>query len=390
MHLDLNPYAPGSGLKPRVLEGRHRELEAMDTTIARARHHLHSRAMVLSGLRGVGKTVLLNTLRGQADSQGWLTVPLEARSTDSGTEAVRAKLGRGLLTAARRAKGGSRSDRLLAALRSVGSFSATLGVAGVSLGIDRQDGRADSGLIEIDLEEMVADVAGALAPEGSGLAFFIDEMQDLDRDLLVALLAAQHMAGQENLPFYVFGAGLPNLPSVLADARSYAERLFDYRTVGALSDEAASAALSEPARQMGADFDPEALRILVEASGGYPYFLQEFGKAVWDVAPTTPFSTADALAAIETGTDQLDQGFFPARWDRATPTERSYLVAMAVDDDQGSLSSDISRRLDRKNTSLGPVRAELIRKGLVYSPEHGRIAYTVPGMASFIRRQKNL
>lgn len=346
--------------------------------------------MVLSGLRGVGKTVLLNTLRGQADSQGWLTVALEARSTDSGTEAVRAKLGRGLLTAARRAKSGSRSDRLLAALRSVGSFSATLGVAGVSLGIDRQDGRADSGLIEIDLEEMVADVAGALAPEGSGLAFFIDEMQDLDRDLLVALLAAQHMAGQENLPFYVFGAGLPNLPSVLADARSYAERLFDYRTVGALADEAASAALAEPARQMGADFEPEALRILVEASGGYPYFLQEFGKAVWDVAPTTPFSAIDAQAAIETGTDQLDQGFFPARWDRATPTERSYLVAMAVDDDQGSLSSDISRRLDRKSTSLGPVRAELIRKGLVYSPEHGRIAYTVPGMASFIRRQKNL
>lgn len=387
MRSDLNPYAPGSGLRPRVLEGRDAELVALATAIARARQRLHSRAIVLSGLRGVGKTVLLNAFRDRAQQMDWITVPFEARGTERGREAVRAKLARELVVATRRTKVVRKSAKVADAIKSVGSFSASLGVSGVSLGIERKQGRADSGVLEIDLEEMVSDVATALREEGLGLAFFIDEMQDLDEELLVALLAAQHMAGQNDLPFFVFGAGLPNLPSVLSDARSYAERLFDYRQIGALDRAAAAAALAEPARLMGATFSAEALERLVEAAGGYPYFLQEFGKAIWDVAPEHPFTLDDAQAAIVVGTTQLDQGFFPARWDRASRAERDYLRAMAADGDAGTRSATVAARLSRELSSLSPTRAELIRKGLIYAPEHGRVAYTVPGMADFIRRQ---
>lgn len=387
MESALNPYAPGSGLRPKALEGRETELESFDTIIARTRNHLHSRAIVLSGLRGVGKTVLLNAFRAHAERMDWLTVAVEARATDSGRSSVRAKLARELVVAARASKV-SRSDRKIkSALGSISSFSASLGMTGVSLGVERTTGRADSGVLEIDLEEMVSDVATALDEKGLGFAFFVDEMQDLDEELLVALLAAQHAAGQNGWPFYVFGAGLPNLPSVLSDARSYAERLFEYRQIGPLPLAAAQSALAKPAQDMGATFDPAALSRLVEAADGYPYFLQEFGKAMWDVAPAPQFTAADADAAITVGTAQLDQGFFPARWDRATRVERDYLRAMAQDGELGTRSSEVAARMGRDASSLSPTRGELIKKGLIYSPEHGRVAYTVPGMASFIQRQ---
>ncbi len=341
--------------------------------------------MVLSGLRGVGKTVLLKSFQERASTMDWLAVAIEARPTDSGRASVRTKLARELVIAARAA--GAKRRRLRKALASIGSFSATLGLTGVSIGVERAPGRADSGVLEIDLEEMVSDVAQALREDGLGLAFFIDEMQDLDRELLVALLAVQHAAGQNDWPFYIFGAGLPNLPSVLSDARSYAERLFEYRQIGALSDTAAADALLKPARMMGAGFTPEALDHVVEASGGYPYFLQEYGKAIWDVAPTATFTLEDAHLAITLGTAQLDQGFFPARWDRATRAERDYLRAMAEDGEAGTRSAAVAQRLERDLSSLSPTRDTLIKKGLIYAPEHGRVSYTVPGMASFIRRQ---
>lgn len=387
MESALNPYAPGSGLRPKALEGREVELESIDTIVARARNRLHSRAIVLSGLRGVGKTVLLNAFRAHAQRMGWITVSVEARSTDTGRDSVRAKLARELVVAARSSKIERAGEKVRAAFGAITSFSASLGMSGISLGVERSEGRADSGVLEIDLEEMVTDVATALAEKGLGFAIFVDEMQDLDDELLVALLAAQHAAGQSNLPFYVFGAGLPNLPSVLSEARSYAERLFEYRQIGPLVPDAARRALARPAQDMGARFDDDALTRLVEAADGYPYFLQEFGKAMWDVAPAPQFTRADADAAVVVGTTQLDQGFFPARWDRATPGERAYMRSMARDGERGSRTSDVATRLGRALSSLGPIRAELIKKGLIYSPEHGRIAYTVPGMADFIQRQ---
>jgi hypothetical protein len=194
---------------------------------------------------------------------------------------------------------------------------------------------------------------------------------------------AQHRANQDGWPFYVIGAGLPSLPAVLSEARSYSERLFLYRTIGPLGDLAAATALRDPAEQMGGRFESDALDLLVAASEGYPYFLQEFGKAIWDIAPQAPFTMRDALDALEVGRDQLDQGFFPSRWDRATPAERKYLRAIAATGETQPKTASLSI----PQSAAGPARAKLIKKGIIYSAERGRIGFTVPGMAGFINRQ---
>ncbi len=213
-------------------------------------------------------------------------------------------------------------------------------------------------------------------------------MQDLDRELLRALLVTQHQAGQRGWPFFIIGAGLPHLPGVLAETRSYAERLFDYRTISRLPDSDAAKALVEPVRNHDADLDNDALTILLRASGGYPYFLQEYGRAAWEVAPGPIITSADAGASIVVGLERLDAGFFHSRWNRATPSERRMLAAMAADGEGPSASSDVARRMGIKPTSLGPYRASLISKGLVYAPEHGQVAYTVPNMAAYVQRHR--
>ena len=388
-HMDpaLNPYSPGSGRRPPALVGRQNQLVAFDTVIARTGNRLLNRGIVLSGLRGVGKTVLLNELRANADRHGWFTVAVEANASETGGEILRAKLGRELLTAARRYNKPGVRAKVKSAFGTIGSFTASIGVAGVSIGIEPQSGRADTGQLELDLEEMVEDVATALAADGKGFAIFIDEMQDVDSELLGALLTVQHVAGQREWPFYLIGAGLPNLPAILASARSYAERLFDHHLIGPLDTAAAAAALTEPVEKMGATFADDAVGALVGATNGYPYFLQEFGDAIWNLADEKRFTLADAQAAIERGTDQLDRGFYPSRWGRTTPAERRYLTAMADDGDEGSNTGEIARRLGLRQTSLGPTRAQLIAKGLIYAPDRGQVAYTVPGMADFIHRQ---
>lgn len=369
------------------MTGRDQEVDAFDLMGARSKRHLHNRGMVLSGLRGVGKTVLLNYLRAHDERMGWFTVGIEGIAGATGSAAVREKLARELLMAARKLARRSAKERLLEAVKSISSFSATVGVSGVEFGFEKNPSRADSGKIEIDLEEMLEDLALAMKDDHGAVALFIDEMQDLDKDLLAALVAAQHAAGQQEWPFYIIGAGLPNLPAKLSEARSYAERLFDYRQIGPLSPDASTRALEEPAVRYGARFEPEAIHALVEAAGGYPYFIQEFGKAIWDVAPATPFTQDDAELAIKVGRSQLDAGFFPSRWDRATKTERNYLRAMAADGDLGSSTGIIAERLAATQSKLGPARAGLIAKGLIYAPEHGHVSFTVPGMAAFILRQ---
>ena len=382
----LNPYSPGSGRRPPTLVGRDVELEAFDTVVARTANCLSSRGIVLTGLRGVGKTVLLNEMYAHAQRHDWLTVRLEARRGDAGALATRTALARELVTAARGLARRSVGERMRSALATIASFNAKVGATGISLGVDLAKGRADSGDPEIDLLELVEDVAGALGEDKRGFGLFIDEMQDLDPQTMAALIAAQHTAGQREWPFYIVGAGLPNLPRVLTEARSYAERLFNYRPIGKLDTSQASRALVEPAERLGASYAPDALRILLEAADGYPYFLQEYGQATWNLAPDKVFTDDDALAAVGFGREHLDTGFFRSRWDRATPAERRFLRAMADDNDAPSQTADVARRLGTKLQSLGPARANLMAKGLVYSPEHGQIAYTVPGMASYIHR----
>lgn len=383
----MNPYNPGSGLPPKVLGGRQAEVDAFDLIVARSKRSLPNRGMVFSGLRGVGKTVLLGRLREHADRHGWFTIWVEGKPEARGFTEVREKLARELLSAARRYGKGRPKGRFKTALSTIQSFNLSLGIAGVSTGVELTPGRADSGRIDIDLEELVEDLSGSMSEDHSAFGIFIDEMQDLDPDLLKALITVQHMAGQRGWPFYIIGAGLPNLPTTLSEARSYAERLFDYRVIGALEPADAEFALTKPALDMGATFERDALDLILKASGRYPYFIQEFGKAVWEAAPLTPFTAGDAEVAIAMGRGQLDSGFFPSRWGRATKKERRYLIAMAENGNDASSTSQVAEHLNATINSLGPVRAQLISKGIIYSPEYGRVAFTVPGMADFIKRQ---
>lgn len=386
MESALNPYSPGSGRRPFELAGRQSEIDAFDLLLAKTRQRRPDRGIVLHGLRGVGKTVLLNEFRRQAERAEFMVVSLEGREAEGAPQAVRAKLARNLLQAGRKLNRRGAGERLLTALGSIASFSAKLGVTGIDIGVNLNQGRADSGSIEVDLEELIEDLCGALAVNRTGLIFIIDEMQDLDEGLITALLSAQHLASQREWPFYIAGAGLPNLPSVLSEARSYAERIFNYRSIGALTREAAESALVVPASRYGASFTPEAKELLLDASGAYPYFLQEYGYAAWETAVEKTVTIDDAEIAVEIGRAQLDQGFFPSRWKRATKTEKAFLRFMAIDGDAGSSTADIAERAQKKQSSMTMTRASLIDKGIIYAPALGTVAFTVPGMADYIQR----
>jgi hypothetical protein len=343
--------------------------------------------MVLHGLRGVGKTVLLNKLRDQALIHAWFVVELEGRPGETDDEAVR--LGRAVVRAAfQPLRLAHSSDKYRDALGTVKSFANTLGIAYPSNGIDPTPGRGDSGRIEVDLEEVVEDLSLALRETASAFGLFIDEIQDLSQSLLVALLSVQHRAGQNGWPFYVVAAGLPGAPARFSAARSYAERLFDYRNIGALARDEAEKALVLPVRKLGADFDPKALEHILTVSGGYPYFLQTFGQAAWNAAqdPRT-ISEADAAEAIEVGNQELDMGFFLSRWERVPQAQRQYLRAMANLDDESISTAEIAAALGKPLSKLSVVRQALIEKTLIFAPERGRVSFSVPGMPGYIRRQ---
>jgi hypothetical protein len=374
----LNPYTPGSGRKPPSLQGRDVEVETFDLRVAMAGKRNYDRGMMLTGLRGVGKTSLLNSLRENADRHGWYTIQMEAQNNTSNAHVNFKQLASGLKQGLRRY---SRKHQIGQLAERVGKLieGSKISLAGVSVTaptIDESD-------IVSDLEELLDTTCDFARKSGTAIGLFVDEMQDLDPVLLSALVMAQHRANQDAWPFYIIGAGLPSLPAVLSEARSYSERLFLYRTIGPLDPHAAGIALREPAEQMGGRYEIDALATLVEASEGYPYFLQEFGKAIWDIAPKAPFTMRDALDALDIGRDQLDQGFYPSRWDRATPAERKYLRAIAATGEAQPKTASLSI----PQSASGPARAKLIRKGIIYSAERGRIGFTVPGMGGFINRQ---
>ncbi len=384
-----NPYSPGAGIRPAELAGRDREIEAFGVLRVRARQRRNSRSIVLTGLRGVGKTVLLNELADGARNDGWIVAKVEADVGNANP--FRNQVAQALNTSLRHAQGKNpKAGRLRAALRTFKSFSLKASPDGsysVGIELDPDRGRGDTGALHADLTDLALDLGNAAIELDCGVALFIDEMQHLKNDELAAICQACHESGQQNKPFYVIGAGLPNLPGVLAEARSYAERLFDYMRVDRLTEGDAMGALTKPAEGEGVRWARGAAAVVVTASGGYPYFIQEFGKASWDVAATSPIRAADAEEGVRIGTLRLDSGFFRSRWDRATPAEHDYLTAMAKDGDGPSSSGEVARRLKKSQSQLGPARANLIAKGLAYAPEHGIIAFTVPGMAHFIRRQ---
>lgn len=374
----LNPYTPGSGRKPPSLQGRHVEIDAFDLLVAKAKSRNYDRGMMLTGLRGVGKTALLNHLRNHAETHSWYTVQLEAQASSSNSKVNYKQLASGLSAGLRRY---SRKHSIAQLAAKVGALieGSSISVAGVSVTAPAPD---ESDVVT-DLEELLDTLCEYARKSGTAVALFIDEIQDLDLALLSALVMAQHRANQEDWPFYLIGAGLPSVPAVLGKARSYSERLFLYRIIGPLPEQSARLALSEPAESAGGSFTSEALALLSDASEGYPYFIQEFGKAIWDLAPSAPFSADDAREALLAGRAQLDQGFYPSRWDRTTPAERRYLRAIADTREANPKTSSLSI----SQSAASVARASLIEKGIIYSSERGRIGFTVPGMGSFIARQ---
>ncbi|MFT4217087.1 MAG: ATP-binding protein [Micropruina sp.] len=383
-----NPYAPGAGRPPAALVGREAQLTAWDVALRRVQAGRDAQSVVLYGLRGVGKTVLLSRFARLARERGWIAAQVEGRTGASLRDGVGEALHDDLVDLARPGVG----KRVLKALRTALSFKASYDAAGTwTFGVDLNDadgGGADTGVFESDLGKLLRDLAGAAEDRGVGVAVLVDEAQDLPFDELIALCSIVHAANQRQDRLVLALAGLPSLPRKLAEAKSYAERLFSYHEVGPLADEDAAAALTSPAESEGVGWETSAVSLIVEAAVGYPYFLQQFGQDTWSVAGGSPVTQQDAQLGIAAGQLALDNGFFRIRWDRATAAEKDYLRAMAVDGDAGSSSGDIAARLGKKSRALGPVRANLIAKGLVYSPAYGVVAYTVPAMAEFVRRQR--
>ncbi|RYP88710.1 ATP-binding protein [Nocardioides guangzhouensis] len=396
-----NPYAPGAGQRPPELAGRDEQLRAFDVVLERVARGRPERSLVLTGLRGVGKTVLLNALRSAAVRKRWGTGKLEARP-DQG---LRRPLSSALHQAVREL-GHPQADDVDHVLGVIKAFAQRDAGPNARLreqwnpGIDAPavKGRADSGDIEIDLVELFSDLGGLAADVGKGVAVFIDEMQDLGPDDVSALCAACHEISQSGLPVIVVGAGLPHLPAVLSASKSYSERLFRYQRIDRLAREAADLALTVPAEEEDAAYAVDALAAMYAATGGYPYFIQAYGKAVWDLAPASPITAEDVAVASPEAEAELAVGFFGSRFERATPGERDYLRAMAdtavaiaesgeaeVDDIGSVPTADVAAALGKKPQSLSPARDSLLKKGLIYSGERGRIAFTVPHFGRYLR-----
>ncbi|WP_018254972.1 ATP-binding protein [Salinispora mooreana] len=405
-----NPYAPGAGQRPPELAGRGRELDVFDIVLERIARGRPERSLMLTGLRGVGKTVLLNMLRSQAINRLWGSGKIEIRPDQSLRRPISAALHMAVRELAPRHRAPDRIDAFLGVLKAFAQRSTPSGRGGASprlrdrwqpgIDVPAASGRADSGDIEIDLVELLTDAAAVAADVGTGIAVFIDEMQDLAPEEVSALCAACHELSQLGAPLIVVGAGLPHLPAVLSAAKSYSERLFRYQRIDRLDRIAADQALCAPAEREEIEYEQKALDLLYENSGGYPYFVQAYGKTTWDHAPRSPITAADVRVAAPDAEAELAVGFFGSRFERATPAEREYMRAMATlslvdaaddgardDMDAAVPTAEIAHALGRKPASLSPARDALIKKGLIYSGERGTVAFTVPHFGRYLRTQ---
>jgi AAA ATPase domain len=378
-----NPFAPGAGQRPPELAGRDKELAAFEVVLERVSRGRPERSLVLTGLRGVGKTVLLGELRSMAVRRGWGAGKIEARPDAGLRRPLSAALHRAIRDLAVWHRDPERVESVLAVLK---AFALRSNPDSAKLrdrwqpGIDvpAAQGRADSGDIEIDLVELFTDVAALAQDVGTGVALLIDELQDVWPDDISALCAACHELSQ---------SGAPHLPAVLSASKSYSERLFRYSFIDRLDRADADLAVLAPVSRENAGISPFALDALFEASSGYPYFVQAYAKAAWDAAPTDPITAEDVAVAAPEAEAELAVGFFGSRYERATPAEREYLRAMAdltEGRDEPIGTSDVAIYLGRKPSSLSPARDSLIKKGLVYSAERGRIAFTVPHFGRFL------
>jgi hypothetical protein len=382
-----NPFSPGAGAPPPELVGRDPILEQARILLGRVKQRRPEKSLLLTGLRGVGKTVLLNEIERMAKMDGYHSVLLEAHEQKPLGELIYPSL-RGLLYELDRIAGaGNKVRRGLAVLSSfIGSIKLTVGDVALGLDIEAAKGTADSGDLEIDLPNLFIAIAEAAEERQTAVAILIDEIQYLSQKELGAIIMAMHKIQQKQLPLVLVAAGLPILPGMAGESKSYAERLFNFPNIGALSEHDAAKALREPARQSGVEFNDDALREVYRLTRGYPYFIQEWGYQSWNTADTSPITVQIVVKSSETVTRRLDSNFFRVRFDRLTPSEKNFLRAMAHLGPGNQRTGDIAAALGVQVKGIGPVRSKLIKKGMIYSPAHGDMAFTVPLFDEFMVR----
>ena len=382
-----NPFAPGAGTPPPELAGRDDVRETVRVAIERVRNRSPTKSILMVGLRGVGKTVLLDRMRDDAEGAGIQTLRVEASENRSLPAILAPQLRQALLRLSRNEKAKDLAQR---ALRALAGFAKSLKIKykdiEVGFDFDPEPGLADNGDLEHDLQALLESAGAAAQEAGSVLAIFADELQYVKEDELAALITALHRTAQRRLPVVLVGAGLPRLRGRMGRAKSYAERLFDFPEIGPLPPDATKLAIAKPANDRGVEVTAEALDLIVTKTHGYPYFVQEWGKHSWDAAKASPITQADVENASTAAIAALDESFFRVRFDQLTPAEQGYIRAMAELGPGPHRSGDIADELNRDVTSLGPTRNKLISKGMIWSPNHGDTAFTVPMFDEFMHR----
>lgn len=383
-----NPYTPGAGTPPHELAGRDELREKVRICIERLRIGNSAKSVIIVGLRGVGKTVLLDRMRADAEKTGIHTVRIEVPENRSLPAVLAPALRLALLRLSNFEASKAVAHKALRALAGLAkSLKVKYNDIEVGLDFDSEPGLADNGDLEVDLAALFVECAVAAKSANTVLALFVDELQYVKQGEFAALISALHRCAQLNLPLTLVGAGLPQLLSIAGEAKSYAERLFDYPIVDKLDVNAARDVIRKPAAALDVAFLDEALSEIIVHTHGYPYFLQEWGKHVWDVATTSPITLADVKQASVLTVATLDESFFKVRLERTTPMERRYLRAMAELGAGPHRSGDIAQKLNKPASSLGPARSKLISKGIVWSPSHGDTAFTVPLFHDYLLRK---
>lgn len=382
-----NPFSPGAGTPPPQLAGRQDLLHAANVVLGRVKRGRPAKSMLLTGLRGVGKTVLLSEFQRMAEAEGVQTVFVEAHEDKPIGLLLSPALREVLFELDRLAGAGEQVKRAMRVLRSfVGHLKLKIEDVEVSLGIDPEVGVGDSGDLEVDLPSLFVAVGEAARQKGQTVLLLVDEVQYFNKKELSALIMAMHKIQQRQLPLVLIGAGLPILPGLAGESKSYAERLFDFPDVGPLTEEESAKAVYDPVREEGADIEAAALSEIYRVTRGYPYFLQEWGYQIWNHADDSPITLTDVTESSPLVAKRLDENFFRVRFDRLTPKEKGFLRAMAELGDDRLKIKEVADLLGKTSGGVSPVRSSLIKKGMVYAPEHGSIAFTVPLFADFMRR----
>ena len=382
-----NPFAPGAGSPPPELAGRTEVLSRARVAIARIGQGRPAKSLILVGLRGVGKTVLLVRIKELAEDDGFKAAIIEAHEGKSLPGLLVPTLRQILFSLDTIASARDKAKRGLRVLLSfVRSAKLTIGDYDIGLSIDPERGTADSGDLEADLGQLLIAVGEAARAAGKAIAICIDELQYLSEAEFSALIMAIHKITQNQLPIVVIGAGLPQIIGLAGESKSYAERLFDYPMVGALSGSDARAAIERPMEELGVRFTDQAIVEILRRTERYPYFLQQWGHEAWNIAEDSPIHIDDINRATSAAILSLDEGFFRVRFDRCTPSEKRYLRALAELGPGSQRSGEIAEQLGVKSTTVGPIRSKLITKGMIYSPEHGVTAFTVPLFDEYMHR----